>query len=438
MSSNKQDLAIRTQFLETFWDKYPFISAKDQTSAGRFLKFKDQSELVLFSLYGDTLHQIIEVKCESKLFVGSQKELLWSDILIPGDLISINNKNQIQMLAPMKSKNGLEQTVDQIVSKKMSTQKLWNKYIYLVRKYFNNQGFDEVQTPSMVDNPGQEPTLENFSTELFVGKRKITKYLPTSPEIHLKKALAMGVPKIFEITRCYRNNENSDRHQPEFWMIEWYRTFSSNEDIKTDIIKLIQFLLNEFQKMNLLSDKKFPEVQSISFEEFFKNRYNFLLTPDISFEDLKRWAVKEGLYLGSINTIQDLFSLVTLEKVENFLTPEKIIFLEKYPSFAAALARLDNDGWAERFELYWKGLEIANSFCELNDPDEQLVRIKNDNQLRQQNGLPELEADFEFIEALKNGIPPSSGVALGLDRLFMVLFDITDISETKFFPYQLS
>lgn len=358
----------------------------------------------------------------------------WREILLVGDIVSINQRKEISLLVPNISGQELSSPISQ---RKWQVLQLWAEYLRLVRGFFSENQFQEISTPLLVEHPGSEPTLEPFKTVLKSGKELRSKYLPTSPELQLKKILTSGVPRVFEITKSFRNNEDTERHCPEFWILEWYRNFSDLKQIKSDVKELIIYLQKHFDiyleknpwlELKLDSQSVFSEK---SFSDIFKSKYQYEFNPDTSYESLKLFCQKENVEFLGIDNIEDLFSLVTLEKIESCLNSQEITFLENYPPYAAALARKSEQGWAERFEVYWKGLELANAFYELNDPVEQKTRFLQDNELKRRHGLEELPLDEDFLLKLQWGMPPCSGIALGLERLFMALFDIQNIRELK-------
>jgi lysyl-tRNA synthetase class 2 len=305
------------------------------------------------------------------------------------------------------------------------TLKKWSQYLKQVRHFFDRQDFLELNTPSLVPCPGTEPTLDVFVTELKVGSQARKVFLPTSPELHLKKALAQGFDRIYEIAKCYRNNEVTPLHQPEFWMLEWYRSFANLTDIQSDVVNLV-FSLCDFAKMPR------PQIQCFTIRQLFKKHLNYDLKPQVTREELQQLCAQQDFQIRDHYTIDDLFFILMLEKIEPEIPRDALVFVEKYPPFQAALARRDHEGWAERFEVFWKGMEIANAFDELNDPVEQRARSQED--LLKREGRTPIALDEEFLLALESGMPPSAGIALGLERLFMALEGIESLEKLRLFP----
>lgn len=337
----------------------------------------------------------------------------------------------------------------------------------LIREWFRNEGFLEVETPLMVKYPGMEPHLNLFSSTFISedGKYSDKRYLHTSPEYSMKKLLGAGFEKIFQITKVFRNGElgnadflgctggkagevnycveplgsNESRHNPEFTMMEWYRGNSGYVAIMDDCENMIKFVVQE------LEAKIVPESirclvegawERLTIREAFQ-RYADLNLDELRDEESLRAAIqKKGYEMSTKYTWDDLFFLVLLNEVEPHLGKEKPQFLIDYPASQAALARKKSDDpfYAERFELYINGLELCNSFGELVDPVEQRKRLEEEQQQRKEMGKEVYPIDEMFIEALKT-MPPSGGNALGIDRLVMVLLGKKSIEEVLLFPW---
>jgi lysyl-tRNA synthetase class 2 len=316
-------------------------------------------------------------------------------------------------MAPLK--------IDQIDSR------LWTEFIKQVRDYLSHRSLQEVTTPSLVINPGMEPQLEPFATELVLGSKKQKLFIPTSPEMHLKQLLAHDYTDIFEIKTCLRNGEVTNIHQPEFQMLEWYRAYSNLSLILSDLIGLLQNFVPE------VGGEKAVDVSPISF--LFEKHLGFKLTPTTTRNELVELCRSAKVDWSETDSFDDLFHRLMFERIEPKIDPDIPTIVIEYPPSQAALARLNDAGWADRFELYWKGLEIANAFHELNDPSEQRRRFERDQKLRVENGKTPLEIDENFMRALESGMPPSAGIALGLDRLFMAIYGIKQIENARLFDY---
>ena len=277
-----------------------------------------------------------------------------------------------------------------------------------IRRFFKSRGFVEVETPLLVAHPGMEPHLEVFKTELVTASgRRADGYLTTSPEYAMKKLLAAGLPRIFQMCKAFRNREEvSAGHNPEFTMLEWYR---ANADYTA--------LMDDCE--DLLNDLGSPgPVERLSVEEAFEKYAGLRLDQVEATED---------------TTWEQAFHLVLLSDVEPHLTRH---ILYDYPIELAALARPkpSDPRFAERFELYVGGLELGNAFSELTDPVEQRRRLAAEREERMANGRTVYDLDEDFIRALEIGIPPSAGIAVGVDRLVMLLTGAPAIRDVLWFP----
>lgn len=347
----------------------------------------------------------------------------FSEFLDFGDIVAVLSEKELILLAPQTTS-----LPRRFYDKELFIK--WNNYLDHVRGFFKFNNFVSLRTPGLVVCPGTEPALDVFSTELKVGSRREKIYLPTSPELHLKKALALGAEKIYEITPCFRNGEVTERHQPEFLMLEWYRAYDTLAAIKKDAIDLVTYLSKSLRVPGP------RQIISYTVAELFKIYCGFTLTPQTSAAELKALAEKLGVDVRSAESIDDYFFLIFMDKIESQLPPEDLIFVEKYPPYQAALARLTEDGWGDRFEFYWKGLELANAFHELNDPSVQRLRSQEDLQKKSEMHKEAVSLDQEFFASLEAGMPPSGGIALGVERLFMCLYDVKNISELRMFPQE--
>ncbi|MFS4459579.1 EF-P lysine aminoacylase EpmA [Bdellovibrio sp. HCB2-146] len=399
----------RNEFLKTIWNSYPEAPANAR-ALGRLVQITSENSGCRIEIWRDGQNQQFDLPKSPSL----------SQVLREGDLVALLPDNEILLLAPGTG------SFDKAFPKERLQK--WNRYLRDVRAFFEDQDFVEVKTPQLVVCPGTEPSLDVFSTELKIGSRLEKLFLPTSPELHLKKALAQGAEKIFELAWCYRNGEVTERHQPEFLMLEWYRAFDNLETIKKDVVSLVQDLA---AKMQTAGPKK---VYSKSISQLFQDYCQFNLRPDTSLEELKELGEKLGVDVRSAETIDDYFFLIFMEKIEAVLPPEDLIFVEKYPPYQAALARLTPDGWGDRFEVYWKGMELANAFHELNNPEIQRDRSREDLEKKTAMGKEKITLDEEFFKALDGGMPPSGGIALGVERLYMALTGLEKISQIRLFP----
>jgi elongation factor P--(R)-beta-lysine ligase len=340
--------------------------------------------------------------------------------LINGDLIVVRvhfaNRESIQCesCAKLVSPSAERPTI------KGNHPRGFASFVRDIRDFLVKRGLEEVFTPSLVRCPGLEPYLEPFATVVTKGREQRTAYLPTSPEIHLKKALALGFTDIFEIKNCFRRGEFSPHHENEFTMLEWYRGFADLHLIEEDLQQLVK-------------ECGGPPLSKTSFAELFNDLLSFQLTPETKGLELRALCESQGISTLENDSFNDLFHRVFLEKIEPRLAERGPMIIRHFPPSQAALARLTSDGWSDRFEFYWQGFEIANAFNEVNDPMEQAQRWQAERFERRHVGTSDVPEDPDLIMAQKWGMPPSGGIALGLERLYMALYGVSEIRELKLF-----
>jgi lysyl-tRNA synthetase class 2 len=301
-------------------------------------------------------------------------------------------------------------------------------FVQRVRDFFHERGLYEVLTPTLVRCPGLEPTLEPFSVDLSFGKRHLTAYLPTSPEISLKKAMALGWTDLFEIKSCFRNGEFTTHHSSEFLMLEWYRAFDNLILIEKDLRELVGVLATEGWVRGGES-----AIDKTDFATLFKMLFDFELTPETTRDELAKLCVQLSIHCVEDDIFADLFHRIMIDRVEPVLAKKGPTIVRGFPPSMAALAKLDSKGWADRFEFYWRGLEIANAFNEVTDPQEQERRWQIEQEERERLGSSKVPDDPDLIDALKMGLPPSGGIALGLERLYMACAWVEEIRDLKLF-----
>lgn len=322
---------------------------------------------------------------------------------------------------------------------KVQALKARHRIFSAVRAFFDRQDFTEIHTPLLVVNPGLEPHLIPFETRLESGMgqgRDETRYLPTSPEYHLKKALAMGFSRVYEISRSFRNGEWSRTHEPEFHMLEWYRYPGDYREIAQDFRDLMRTLGAEFSPK-----EPWGTARDLTVNEAFR-----LHCEGIDLEgalagrapSLTEQAIARGF--SSVRADFDFdttFNLLIVERIEPQLGFDGPLFLWDYPASLCALARVkpENPLWCERFEVYWRGIELANAFGELTDPVEQRRRCleDQDKRLKMYGKTPPL--DEPFLAALGQLTHPAGGIAVGLDRLVQCLLRSPTLQQVIAFPH---
>lgn len=325
------------------------------------------------------------------------------------------------------------------------------KIIEIIRKFFKEEGFIETDTPSLVKLPGMEPYLDVFKTRFeadFAADMKVSEdmYLITSPEYAMKKLLVGGFEKIFQITKSFRNKETfSDRHNPEFTILEWYRAFASYFEMMSDTENLIKYLWKEFNG----EDKKFlywnemkidmtGPWQKIKVIEAFQKYANIDESTFNNVDRFREAVKKKGYNVDESCSFDDLFFMVFMNEIEGKLGVDVPTIIYDYPISMASLSKPCeyNENYAERFEAYIAGMEICNAFSELNNPIEQEKRLTFEREERKKLNKDLYDVDRSFIDALKMGMPPSGGNALGVDRIIMLLTGVNDIRDILFFPYK--
>ena len=324
----------------------------------------------------------------------------------------------------------------------MNQQRIQQKrqFINLIRKFFTDQGFFELETPLLVPSPGMEVHLHSFTTNYVRhdGSEELL-HLPTSPEFAIKKALGAGFEKVFEIARVFRNHgELGPQHHPEFTMLEWYRPGSYNQ-IMDDVANLLQYVSEPFDTPKHDPDFSWNGVKRTSIQDCFQTYAELDLHRGMTDAEYWRGAAADvlGEKIPSDDTFDDIFFRVWLKKIEPRLGLSNPEIVFDYPASMAALSKLKSpeDIWAERFELYIKGIEIGNAFSELTDSHEQFKRFEAANRDRETRGYPPHPIDSDFIKEVGK-MPPTGGIAIGVERLLMVLTGESDIRE--FFLYPLA
>jgi lysyl-tRNA synthetase class 2 len=300
-----------------------------------------------------------------------------------------------------------------------------------IRAFFADRGVLEVETPALSRRAVTDVHLASFST-LYDGPgasesgSPVPLYLVTSPELAMKRLLAADSGPIFQIARAFRDGERGRHHNPEFTMLEWYRPGWDGDA-----------LLDEIEAL-LVAVAGAARCERRSYASLFEE----ILTIDAHRADLAtleaaiaRAALHAPPPVDVDEALQLLFTHVIEPRLAEANDP---VFVFDYPRGQAALARLrpGDPPVAERFEVYWRGLELANGFHELTDPVEQARRFEHDREERRRRGLPDYPPDERFLAALEAGLPDCSGVALGVDRLLMVILGARSIDEVIAFPLE--
>lgn len=295
-----------------------------------------------------------------------------------------------------------------------------------VRGFFAERGVLEVETPMLGRHGVTDVNLDGVAVSVDAGGVS-GGWLQTSPEYHMKRLLAAGSGSIFQVARVFRNGERGSRHNPEFSMLEWYRVGLDDTALMAEVSDLVCGWL-ECERPDVLSYRDAVRVIA-GFDPMTISSHDL-------YHYCEQWLEPEQLAgMGR----DDCLDLVMSFKVEPALGQKRPVFITRYPASQAALAKvMSDDGYpvAHRFELYINGLELCNGYWELTDPAEQRARFVADNHRRKAAGKPEMAVDQAFLAALDAGLPESSGVALGLDRLLMLKTGAARIDEVLAFPIE--
>jgi len=306
-----------------------------------------------------------------------------------------------------------------------------------LRSTFEAGGYLEVETPCLIGTPGLEPHIDPFEVPFIpqtdVGTRR-SLYLHTSPEYAMKRLLAdAGCPPLFQICKTFRNGEVSGHHNPEFTMLEFYRPKADYSAIMNDLERALSAA--EFALAPTRGTFTKTPYERLTVREAFRRHADIDLAAHADGASLKRAADARSIDTGSAIAFDDVFFFIFLERIERTLGMERPTFLIEYPASMASLARLKpgEPSVAERVELYSQGIELANGFSELTDAAEQRRRLIEEQALRRSLGRPVFELDERFLEAVGR-MPEAGGIAVGLDRVLMLMLGATDIADVLLFP----
>ncbi|USQ14410.1 elongation factor P--(R)-beta-lysine ligase [Legionella lytica] len=295
------------------------------------------------------------------------------------------------------------------------------QFLANIRDFFNSRSYLEVETPVMARYGTTDVYLSNVKA-LFRGE---TYNLQTSPEYHMKRLLAAGSGPIFQLARVFRDDELGRWHNPEFTLLEWYQLGIDHHALMEEMDLFLQTVMHAPPMLKKTYQQAFEEACALN-----------PLTASI--EQLRQVLVRHDLDNVLPPEEQDrdqyLFLLMS-HVVEPFLGKENApVAVYNFPASQAALAKI-NDGVAERFEVYYQGVELANGFHELTDATAQAKRFTLDQQIRQKKGFPDAQADQYLIQALEHGLPACSGVALGVDRLLAVALKKPELAQIISFDF---
>lgn len=291
-----------------------------------------------------------------------------------------------------------------------------------IRDFFYARDVLEVEVPLLAQHGVTDPYNDNFQCHYF----NKTYYLQTSPEYHLKRLLAAGAPNIYQLAKAFRYEASGKHHNPEFTLLEWYRLDWDYHQLIDEVLALIQKVLVY----------QYP-INKTSYQALFQKFCN--IDPfNCNITALKAYASQQQIIISDSAVIDKdgWLSLIMSHTIEPQMKAEGGIYVVyDYPKSQAALAQIEGQ-IAKRFEVYIDGIELANGFQELTDPIAQKQRFIQDNQQRQLYGKSKMALDNYFLDALSAGMPPCSGVALGVDRLLMVKMKLANIHNVMSFTVE--
>lgn len=322
--------------------------------------------------------------------------------------------------------------------KKISALKARMRLTKTIRSCFESEGFWEVETPALQVMPCADKHIHGFQTTLWGPdlKPKETLYLHTSPEFDMKKLLVAGAKNIYQLCHVYRNGESTKRHSPEFTLLEWYRAGGDYRDMMADCQTLLRQGAESLGITHYTygphKANPFAEWLKISVAEAFERYAGLDLGKYLTDTPGFNAAIQEiGIRTAPDDAWDDLFFRVMAEKIEPYLGMDVPAILYDYPADMACLSRKNpqDPRYAERFELYVCGVELANAFSELTDAAEQRRRFEAEMKDKQALYGFTYPVDEEFLQALAYGMPEAGGCALGFDRLVMLATGSKDIKQ---------
>ena len=293
-----------------------------------------------------------------------------------------------------------------------------------IRTFFAERQLLEVEVPILGKAACVEPYIDSLQTKV----NGETRFLQTSPEFYLKRLLAADVGPLYSLSKAFRDGEDGKLHNPEFTLLEWYRPGWDERQLMDEVADLLLSIFPSIARVDYRYRDIFLAVigidphtaSTLELEKAVKSRIAIALDP-IEPDARQR------------NNCLDLLMTHCIEPS----LPEGLVFIYDYPATQSTLAKIDTDHTGvkvtRRFEAYLEGIELANGYWELTDPDEQLKRFRNDQAFRRQQQLPSYPYDQNLIAALESGMPAAAGVALGVDRLLMAMTGIDDIQEVLAF-----
>ncbi|MFG1484492.1 EF-P lysine aminoacylase EpmA [Halobacteriovorax sp. RZ-1] len=306
-----------------------------------------------------------------------------------------------------------------------------------IRNFFNKDGFMDVLTPPIVENPGMEVHIHPFAIHSVHQNKNHELYLHTSPEFHMKELLQEGLEKIFTLSYCFRDEPNSSTHRKQFIMLEWYRARENYEKIMEDTINLYQFCHAYLRSKGIRVIDLDDKIKKVTVQEIFLEVLNIDILELMDRDELYNLIDQKFSRINLSGNRDDyawddLFFLLMYNYIEPEMEKHPFLLLYEFPAPLRALSTIkENDPRVcERFEVYCRGIEICNCFNELTDSSEQSSRFEKDAKLKKELYGYSLPWPKRFLNQLEKGLPKSAGIALGVERLLMSL---TGMEEDAFY-----
>ncbi len=406
------------------------------------MKFHQEPQGEGATIYGRFITFAPPSTCVLRNSSGSQRIVASPGSAQPGDWVE-SRAGVLHVLTPNRAgrTRWMEHALD---PRRLRAADMRTQVEGAIREFFRSRDFRETRTPLLVPCPGMEPHIRPYRAEPAAeGSAQKSVYLPTSPEFAMKRLLAGGLERIFQLCPAFRDEPNSVTHHPEFTILEWYRAFAGYEEIMRDTEELFEFIARRvhgrpsltYQGQEIDVSAPWPRLRV---RDLFREIAGIDLVACSTRESLARECERLGLGAPAEDeTWDDVYFRIWLNLIEPRLPAGRAVFVTRYPASQAALSVIDSDPdgsrWARRFEAYAGGLELGNAFEELTDPEEQRRRFTKDMELRARTygpGFPVNPLDESFLGALAEGIPPSGGIAMGVDRMVMLFADEPEIDYT--------
>ena len=360
-----------------------------------------------------------------------------------GDVIEVSADGHAQLLTPNRTPGRTMSWMGRVLNpRRVRGLKVRAQVETAIREFFLSRDFLETRTPILVPCPGMEPHIRPFRVTRSDDPASTAAWLPTSPEFAMKRLLVGGLERIFQLSPAFRDEPASVTHHPEFTMLEWYRAYAGYEDIMSDTERLFESValklsgkpVIRYQGREISVATPWPRLRV---RDLFLEFAGVDLVRSSDRESLARDCERLGLKVNEGENWDDLYFKIWLNQIEPKLPADQAVFVFRYPPSQAALSVVDEDPdgsrWAKRFEAYAGGIELGNAFEELTDPIEQRRRFEEDMELRTEvygPGFPKNPLDEGFLQALEEGMPPSGGIAVGVDRMVMLFADESEIDYT--------